>query len=181
LERLRINGSPVQLLVHQRAFRADNARGSAESSFDGRSSSGLVTLGRLPLTDEGLALLTNDSIWAARVAPEVQRLPRAYHVQVARVVSDSVTARLVRGVTDQGDFLAATRAQALSPEGEDASDWIELELREAGRMSPRRLLQAFGIAVLRVRRIGLGPFLLGDLPPGHFRILTPAELATVSR
>jgi len=170
-----INGSPVHLLVHQSA-------GHLAESESGRPAEGdrgtcLVALARLPASDEGLVLLTNDGLWAARVAPEVRRLTRVYHVLISRPVDEALAARLVRGVTDQGDFLAAHAARPIRETTDDR--WLEWELREMGRMSPRRLLQAFGIAVLRVRRVSLGPLQLGDLPPGQHRLLTLEEMAEI--
>jgi 23S rRNA pseudouridine2605 synthase len=180
---LRVNGSPVHILAHQIAVPATGtvataiAHCPARDRLDGPAQHGLISLGRLPRTDAGLVLLTNDTLWAARVAPEVRRLLRVYQVQIGRIVDVSFTARLVRGVTDQGDFLAATTARPLDRERDDR--WLELGLREAGRLSPRRLIQAFGIEVLQVRRVGLGPLQLGDLPPGHHRLLTATELTTL--
>jgi 23S rRNA pseudouridine2457 synthase len=53
--------------------------------------------------------------------------------------------------------------------------WIALELIEGRNRQVRRMTAAIGHPTLRLLRVRIGQFLLGDLPAGQWRILTPAE------
>ena len=53
--------------------------------------------------------------------------------------------------------------------------WLEIVLDEGRNRQIRRLLAAVGIDVLRLVRVAIGPLVLGDLPKGAWRALTPAE------
>ena len=53
--------------------------------------------------------------------------------------------------------------------------WIGLELIEGKNRQVRRMTAAIGHPTLRLLRVRIGRLTLGDLPPGHWRILTPAE------
>jgi pseudouridine synthase len=58
--------------------------------------------------------------------------------------------------------------------------WIGLELIEGKNRQVRRMTAAVGHPTLRLLRVRVGNFWLGDLPPGQWRILTAAEIALVS-
>ena len=53
--------------------------------------------------------------------------------------------------------------------------WIGLELIEGKNRQVRRMTAAIGHPTLRLVRVRIGNFWLGDLPPGQWRILTAEE------
>jgi 23S rRNA pseudouridine2457 synthase len=53
--------------------------------------------------------------------------------------------------------------------------WIGLELVEGRNRQVRRMTAAIGHPTLRLLRVRIGNFWLGDLPPGQWRVLTAAE------
>jgi len=58
--------------------------------------------------------------------------------------------------------------------------WIGLQLVEGKNRQVRRMTAAVGHPTLRLLRVRIGNFWLGDLPPGQWRVLTPSEMAMVS-
>lgn len=58
--------------------------------------------------------------------------------------------------------------------------WIGLELIEGKNRQVRRMTAAIGHPTLRLLRVRIGDFWLGDLPPGEWRVLTPPEIRRVS-
>jgi 23S rRNA pseudouridine2605 synthase len=53
--------------------------------------------------------------------------------------------------------------------------WLEIGLDQGRNRQIRRMLAHFDLEVLRLVRLAIGPLVLGDLPKGVYRRLTPAE------
>jgi pseudouridine synthase len=136
---------------------------------------GLFPVGRLDVTTEGLLILTNDGAFADRVAHPRYEVPRVYHAKVHRVPDEETLARLRRGVQVEGERLIVDHVRVLEAE---KNAWLELTLHEGKRHEVRRLLEAVGHPVSKLRRVGLGPLTARGLKPGQFRPLTPPRTAS---
>lgn len=134
----------------------------------------LAPVGRLDKASEGLLLFTNDSQWAARVSSPETHLDKIYHVQIGIIPRQDLLDRLNTGVaTTEGDILKVKRASIIRRGLKNC--WLEIVLDEGKNRHIRRMLSAFGIEVLRLMRIGIGPLRLGDLAKGAVRELTEVE------
>ena len=134
---------------------------------------GLFPVGRLDVTTEGLMILTNDGDFAQRVAHPSFEVPRVYQAKVYRVPAPETLARLRSGVRVEGERLAVDKARVLQA-GNNA--WLELTLHEGKHHEVRRLLEAVGHPVSKLKRVGLGPLTTKGLEPGSFRYLRPDEV-----
>jgi 23S rRNA pseudouridine2605 synthase len=134
----------------------------------------LAPVGRLDKASEGMLLLTNDSEWAARVLAPETHLLKTYHVQVSGARDAVLTDSLMKGIrVSNGDFLRVKDARILR-QG-DRNTWLTIVLDEGKNRHIRRMLEQFGIEVLRLIRVEIGPLALGELAKGAFRRLTPNE------
>jgi 23S rRNA pseudouridine2605 synthase len=139
----------------------------------------IAPVGRLDKASEGLLLLTNDSVWAARLTDPASHLDKTYHVQIDVLADAELLARLHEGIVDGDEKLALKSVRELR-RGEKNS-WLEIVLDEGRNRQIRRVLAAFDIDVLRLLRVAIGPIALGDLAKGQVRILTAGELDVLSR
>jgi pseudouridine synthase len=135
---------------------------------------GLHPVGRLDADTEGLLLLTNDGDFTFALTHPAREVGKTYRAVVRGVPDDAAMARLREGVTIDGRVTAPARARRLAPERDGAV--IELEIHEGRKRQVRRMLEAVGHPVLRLKRVALGPLSLGNLRPGAWRLLTPAEV-----
>ena len=135
---------------------------------------GLFPVGRLDVTTEGLILLTNDGGFAERVSHPRYEVPRVYHAKVTGVPDDYALERLRRGVRVDEDLMAVDRVRVLEA---DNNAWVEVTLHEGKQHEVRRLLEAVGHPVSKLRRVAFGPVTTKGLEPGQFRSLTPEEVA----
>jgi len=135
---------------------------------------GLFPVGRLDVTTEGLLVLTNDGGFAERVLHPRYEVPRVYQAKVRRVPDERTLERLRRGVRVEGELLAVDQVRILEA---DNNTWLELSLHEGKHHELRRLLQAVGHPVSKLKRVGLGPLTTRGLEPGQYRLLTPREIA----
>ena len=137
---------------------------------------GLFPVGRLDVATEGLLLLTNDGAFAQHVSHPRFEVPRVYHAKVRRVPTPASLQRLRSGIQVGHERLAADRVRVLEA-GNNA--WLEVTLHEGKHREVRRLLEAVGHPVSKLRRVGLGPLTDRGLAPGQFRVLTPREVRTL--
>jgi len=139
---------------------------------------GLFPVGRLDVTTEGLILLTNDGAFAERVAHPRYEVPRVYHAKVSGVPDASALERLRRGVRVDGDLMAVDRVRVVEA---DNNAWVEVTLHEGKQHEVKRLLEAVGHPVSKLRRVAIGPVTSRGLEPGQFRALTPEEVEGLRR
>jgi len=134
---------------------------------------GLFPVGRLDVTTEGLLLLTNDGAFAERVAHPRYEVPRVYHAKVHGIPEAETLARLRRGVRVENQKLTADRVRVLEA---DNNAWLEITLHEGRQHEVKRLLEAVGHPVSKLRRVAIGPLTARGLKVGEFRSLTPREV-----
>jgi 23S rRNA pseudouridine2605 synthase len=140
----------------------------------------VAPVGRLDKASEGLLLLTNDSEWSARILAPGTHLDKVYHVQVDRIVDAVLLKSLLKDVrAESGEFLRFKAADILRY-GE-RNTWLEIGLDEGKNRHIRRLLEQFGIKVLRLVRVSIGSLKLGELPKGASRQLTSREKRALDR
>lgn len=139
---------------------------------------GLFPVGRLDVGTEGLLLLTNDGAFAERVAHPRYEVARVYLAKVRKVPEPETIERLRRGVTVDGERLRADRVRLVEA---DKNAWIEMTLHEGKNHEVRRLLEAVGHPVSKLRRVSIGPITVRGLEPGEFRALTPREVQALLR
>ena len=130
-------------------------------------------VGRLDYNSEGLLLLTNDGNWANRLAHPRYEIDKEYHVRVQGEVSREQLDRLAAGVTLE-DGPTAPATVALLKESEQNS-WISVTIHEGRYRQVRRMCEAVGLSVVRLRRNRYGFLTLAGLKPGEFRELTADE------
>jgi 23S rRNA pseudouridine2605 synthase len=134
-------------------------------------------VGRLDYASEGLLLLTNDGELANRLMKAASHVPKTYLVKVAGTLSEDAIAKLRAGVsisTDEGKRVK-TGPAAVRIVKEAANPWYEITLIEGRNRQIRRMFEAVGHHVEKIKRVRYGPLTL-DVPPGEFRMLTLKEI-----
>lgn len=153
----------------------------------------VYALGRLDADSEGLLLLSDEPGLNSRLLDPKNAHRREYWAQVERIPTPDTLARLSRGGLDLGDFRTLpcrvrllAPPPALSPRDPPIrvrktipDAWLSLELIEGKNRQVRRMTAAVGHPTLRLLRVRIGDFPLGDLAPGQWRELAPAERAAV--
>ncbi len=137
----------------------------------------LYPVGRLDRDSEGLLLLTNDGDFTNRITHPSHGVTKVYRVSVKGKIEPETELAFLEGVESEGELLQARKVVIVS-EAEERSV-VEITLSEGKNRHIRRLCEAFGLEVLRLKRIAEGGVLLGGLPTGKWRELTPQELATL--
>lgn len=137
----------------------------------------LYPVGRLDRESEGLLFLTNDGEFCLRLTHPRYGVRKTYQATVTGRVTPAVLERFRRGVVSGEDRLRILGGRILV--ANPAESLVELELGEGRYREVRRLFASEGLEVLRLVRTRIGPIKLGELRPGRWRTLTPAELKTL--
>jgi len=134
-------------------------------------------VGRLDYASEGLLLMTNDGDLANRLMKAASHVPKTYVVKVAGTPSEVAVAKLRAGLsiaTDDGKRVR-TGPAGVRIVKEGANPWYEITLVEGRNRQIRRMFEAVGHHVEKIKRVRYGPLAL-DVPPGEFRSLTLREV-----
>lgn len=129
--------------------------------------------GRLDYESEGLIVLTNDGV-LARGLTRAGSLPKVYQVKVSGSPPEARLNELRRGMQlADGESFAPCTIEWLK---EGPNSWFEVVLVQGRNRQIRRMFEAIGCFVMRLRRIAIGPLTLASLGPGEWRKLTDREV-----
>jgi 23S rRNA pseudouridine2605 synthase len=134
-------------------------------------------VGRLDYASEGLLLLTNDGELANLLMKAASHVSKTYVVKVAGTPTEEAIAKLRGGIsiaTDDGKRVRTAPA-AVRIVKQAANPWYEITLIEGRNRQIRRMFEAVGHHVEKIKRVRYGPLAL-DVPPGEYRSLTLREV-----
>jgi 23S rRNA pseudouridine2457 synthase len=150
-------------------------------------------VGRLDADSEGLLLLSDETKWNEKLLHPRHAHEREYWAQVEKIPSPESLKKLEKGILIQGRKTLPCRAWILEPPPEipprvppirfrkSVPDcWIGLELVEGKNRQVRRMTAAIGHPTLRLMRVRIGNFWLGNLAVGKWKILSAAECKSVA-
>ena len=133
-----------------------------------------ISVGRLDINSSGLLLLTNDGELANRLTHPKYQIDREYAVRVLGEVTAEMVKQLVTGVPlDDG---MARFEEVTDSGGEGANRWFHVAIMEGRKREVRRLWQAVGVMVSRLKRVRYGPIILNSaVKSGQWRELEKDE------
>lgn len=135
-------------------------------------------VGRLDLDSEGLLLLTNDGELANCLMHPKGEVNKVYEVWVTGYHPGS-EGLLKRPILLDGYRICPPDVRLLS--AKEGTAHLVITIHEGRNRQVRRMCQAAGMRVTRLRRIGEGELSLGDLKKGSWRYLTQAEIETLKK
>ena len=131
-------------------------------------------VGRLDMDSEGLLLLTNDGDFANTLMHPKHEVEKTYEVWAAGYTTGAEE-RLKLPITLDGYRIKPPKVKLLKATGDQAH--LLVTIHEGRNRQVRRMCDAAGMYVTRLRRIREGSLSLGELPKGKWRYLTADEIA----
>lgn len=191
-QRIELDGQPLRPEPH-RTYLADKPAGilctahdpegrrtivewAAELGADPRLR--LYPVGRLDYASEGLILLTNDGDLAHALAHPRHHVEKEYRAWTSPPATREQIAVLRAGVAVEGETLRAREVVAEDPRPGQLPV-LRIVLEEGRNRQIRRMLEALGLRVARLRRIRIGNLTEADLHGRRLRELKGAELARI--
>ncbi len=134
-------------------------------------------VGRLDRNSEGLLLFTNDGEFANSIMHPSRHITKTYRVTVRPDINDEQLVRLSEGVEIDGR--KTLPANVVVKEKQAGRVVLLITIKEGRNRQIRKMCEAVGLEVARLRRISVGPLRLGMLKPGTWRELTADELRSM--
>ena len=141
--------------------------------------------GRLDFDSEGRLLLTDDGKLQAKISHPKNKLPKTYLAQVEGIASQYDCDALIAGVQLKDGIAKAISCKILSEPDlwerippirvrkSIPDSWIELVIDEGRNRQVRRMTAAVNLPTLRLVRVAIGKWSLGDLQPGQTNTIGP--------
>lgn len=129
-------------------------------------------VGRLDFETSGLMVLTNDGEMAEHLMHPGYGYERVYHVRVEGRPSERTLEKIETGVRLE-DGPATAKVRIIR--GDENATWLEIRVQEGRNRLVRRMMDHLRHSVLKLRRVALGPFRLGNLETGEVRKVPERE------
>jgi 23S rRNA pseudouridine2605 synthase len=135
----------------------------------------LHPVGRLDFNTEGLLILTNDGELTNFVTSARNHVEKVYEVKVKGLPPEAQVERLRRGIRLE-DGVKTAPARITRTEETKTNAWFEVTLREGRNQQIRRMFDAIGHSVVKLRRVRIGHITSEGILIGQWRHLTPVEV-----
>jgi len=192
VSRITVDGKPLRPPSHLLYFMLYKPRGCVTTLSDPQRRHTVMEylkkvparvypVGRLDYASEGLLLVTNDGEFSNHILSASNGIPKTYWVKVTGTPAGEELQTLRDGISLDGRKTLPARIRALPPQGrkESGNPWYEVVLREGRQNQIRRMFARIGHPVRKLRRVRIGDLALGNLKPGEFRPLKPAEVRSL--
>lgn len=137
----------------------------------------VYSIGRLDRNSEGLLLFTNDGEFANSIMHPSKHISKTYRVTVRPDITDEQLIELSEGVVIDGKRTLPAMINVLTKE--PGRVVLQMVIKEGRNRQIRKMCEAVGLEVARLRRTAIGPIKLGMLKPGTWRELTSEELRSL--
>lgn len=137
--------------------------------------------GRLDKDSEGLVILTTDGDLAHRLMHPSNEVVKRYHVSLKQSYPASRLARLVKGLTFEGERLKVERAALVNPRPDGTSQDLDIHMHHGKKREIRLLFSALGYVVQRLRRYQIGAVRLKGIPLRGAKHLASKEIEQLFR
>lgn len=137
----------------------------------------IYPVGRLDYDTTGLLILTNDGNFAYRNTHPGQETRKTYMAEVFGMPSNKMLQALRDGIMLDGKLTSPAKVEVMNLKPK--STVIKIIIHEGRNRQVKRMCEAVGHPVLRLKRTAVGRLTLGDLKPGEWRYLSTKEARLV--
>lgn len=131
-------------------------------------------VGRLDYDTEGLLILTNDGELTYKITHPSHNVTKTYSALVMGKMQAKVIEIFKKGIYIEDYKTAPAKLEILKHIGNDTL--VNITIHEGRNRQVRKMCDAVGHKVLKLRRISIGKLNMGDLKTGQWRFLTTEEV-----
>jgi pseudouridine synthase len=145
----------------------------------GRAKEKVFPVGKLDKDTEGLLLLTNDGELSERLTKAKFEVPKVYTVKIDGHLEDKKQRRLKAGVAVENSKVRV--ADLVPMRGSEGKQWLRVTLTEPRNRLIRKIFEAVGHPVDKVRRESMAGVTLKGLERGEWRYLSEKEISDLRK
>ncbi|WP_456278472.1 pseudouridine synthase [Bacillus sp. AK128] len=136
----------------------------------------IYPIGRLDYDTSGVLLLTNDGDFANTLMHPKHEVDKVYIAKVKGVPTREQLRLLATGVKLEDGITAPARTKMISSDKKKNTSIIQIIIHEGRNRQVRRMFEAIGCPVMKLKREQYGFITLHGLTPGESRELSPHEV-----
>jgi 23S rRNA pseudouridine2457 synthase len=139
--------------------------------------------GRLDTDSEGLVILTDNGALQNKLSDPLSSIEKVYVVQVENIPSRDDLSKLEKGVMISKYFTKPAKAKMIDEptlwervppirkRNSIPTSWLEIRITEGKNRQVRKMTAAIGFPTLRLVRLSIGDYKIGDLEPGNYHVV----------
>lgn len=136
----------------------------------------IFPVGRLDYDTSGVLLLTNDGELSYRLTRSNKEIAKEYQVRVDGIITQEAIVNLMKGVMIDGTVTKRAKVDVISLDRKNQSSLITIEITEGRNRQVRKMCEAVGFPVKKLKRISFAGIDLEGLSIGDYRPLKPHEV-----
>ena len=137
----------------------------------------IYPVGRLDYDTTGLIILTNDGVLTNKLTHPSSNIEKTYVAKVEGLVSGYAIKKLRDGIIIEGRKTAKAKVKLKSTDKKNNKSLLEITIHEGRNHQVRKMFEAVGYEVLKLKRERYANLDLRGLKPGEYRKLTNKEVA----
>ena len=134
----------------------------------------IYPIGRLDYLSEGLLLMTNDGLLANQIIHPSSQITKVYEVKIFGTVHEKILHALRAGVSTPHGFLKPKSVRLIKRL--PGKTWLEFRLEEGRNREIRKICEACGLTIDKLKRVAIGGLSIEGIKPGSYRYLTKKKL-----
>ena len=139
----------------------------------------IYPVGRLDYDTTGVLLLTNDGDFANILMHPTSEIDKVYMAKLEGIIKGEQINQLKEGVLLDDELVKASRVKLKKVDPKTNTCMVQITIHEGKNHQVKRMFEAVGFQVAKLKREKEAFFDLKDLQSGEFRKLTPKEVAKV--
>ncbi|WP_163582757.1 pseudouridine synthase [Gracilibacillus saliphilus] len=141
----------------------------------------LYPVGRLDYDTSGLLIMTNDGDFTNLLLHPSHQINKEYIVKTEGIPSKEKLRLFKKGIRSEGDILKAKHVKVMSTDPKKKTAIVKMVLHQGKNRQIRRMFEAIGTPVQKLKREKFGFLTLDSLNAGEHRELTPQEVAELKK
>lgn len=136
----------------------------------------IFPVGRLDYDTSGVLLLTNDGTLSYRLTKSAKEVEKTYHARLDGIIDQAAVTKLIKGVMIDGVMTKRSKIEVLDIDKKNNSCLISLTITEGRNRQVRKMCEAVGFTVKKLKRVAFGGITTENLKVGEYRALKPHEI-----
>ena len=139
----------------------------------------IYPIGRLDYDTTGVLLLTNDGEFSNILMHPNQKIEKVYLAKIKGIIKGEEINKLKNGVELDGKKTEKCKVKLRRTNIKNNTSYVSLTIHEGRYHQVKRMFEAVGFEVLKLKRERVGIFTLSGLASGEYRKLTPKEISII--